>query len=112
MCSPDQGSTYSGDLESEAVSTPHSWEDELNHYTLRSNNLQDPDPDIRQVSRVGVEQDLELDFPTGWTIYQYYHPVRNAGMNVSALSVTLIYRSYKSEHVISLDNVTFVVLVF
>lgn len=60
----DQGSTYSGDLESEAVSTPHSWEDELNHYTLRSNNLQDPDPDIRQLSRVGVEQDLELDFPT------------------------------------------------
>ncbi|KAG9492817.1 hypothetical protein GDO78_001013 [Eleutherodactylus coqui] len=60
----DQGSTYSGDLESEAVSTPHSWEDELNHYTLKSNNLQDPDPEIRQVSRVGIEQDLELDYPT------------------------------------------------
>ncbi|XP_069827650.1 zinc finger MYM-type protein 4 isoform X2 [Dendropsophus ebraccatus] len=60
----DQGSTYSGDLESEAVSTPHSWEDELNHYTLRSNNLQEQDTEIRQISRVGIEQDLELDFPT------------------------------------------------
>ncbi|KAM4701633.1 zinc finger MYM-type protein 4 isoform 2-T4 [Discoglossus pictus] len=60
----DQGSTYSGDLESEAVSTPHSWEDELNHYTLRSNNLPEPDPEIRQLSRVGTEQDLEADFPT------------------------------------------------
>ncbi|KAG8588457.1 hypothetical protein GDO81_005984 [Engystomops pustulosus] len=59
----DQGSTYSGDLESEAVSTPHSWEDELNHYTLKSNNLQDPEAEIRQLSRVGIEQDLELDFP-------------------------------------------------
>ncbi|MEE6525602.1 hypothetical protein FKM82_025696, partial [Ascaphus truei] len=60
----DQGSTYSGDLESEAVSTPHSWEDELNHYTLRSNNLPEPDPEIRQLSRVDTEQDLEADFPT------------------------------------------------
>ncbi|XP_077151920.1 LOW QUALITY PROTEIN: zinc finger MYM-type protein 4 [Ranitomeya variabilis] len=60
----DQGSTYSGDLESEAVSTPHSWEDELNHYTLKSNNVQEPDSEIRQLSRVGTEQDLELDFPT------------------------------------------------
>ncbi|XP_075709471.1 zinc finger MYM-type protein 4 [Rhinoderma darwinii] len=60
----DQGSTYSGDLESEAVSTPHSWEDELNHYTLRSNNLPDPDTEIQPLSSVGIEQDLELDFPT------------------------------------------------
>ncbi|CAJ0943752.1 unnamed protein product [Ranitomeya imitator] len=60
----DQGSTYSGDLESEAVSTPHSWEDELNHYTLKSNNVQEPDTEIRPLSRVGTEQDLELDFPT------------------------------------------------
>ncbi|XP_063810504.1 zinc finger MYM-type protein 4 isoform X2 [Pseudophryne corroboree] len=60
----DQGSTYSGDLESEAVSTPHSWEEELNHYTLRSNNLQEPDTELRQLSRVGIEQDLETDFPT------------------------------------------------
>ncbi|KAM9320993.1 zinc finger MYM-type protein 4 [Gastrophryne carolinensis] len=60
----DQGSTYSGDLESEAVSTPHSWEDELNHYTMRSNNVQEPDAENRQLSRVGLEQDLEIDFPT------------------------------------------------
>lgn len=64
----DQGSTYSGDLESEAVSTPHSWEDELNHYTLRSNNLQETDADLQQLSRVGIEQDLETDFPTGLSI--------------------------------------------
>ncbi|MBN3305878.1 ZMYM4 protein, partial [Amia calva] len=31
----DQGSTYSGDLESEAVSTPHSWEDDVNHLSQR-----------------------------------------------------------------------------
>ncbi|KAM4795002.1 zinc finger MYM-type protein 4 [Rhinophrynus dorsalis] len=60
----DQGSTYSGDLESEAVSTPHSWEEELNHYTLKSNNLQEPDPELQQLSRVGTEEDLEADFPT------------------------------------------------
>nr|DBA33683.1 TPA: hypothetical protein GDO54_001327 [Pyxicephalus adspersus] len=60
----DQGSTYSGDLESEAVSTPHSWEDELNHYTLRSNNLQETDAELQQLPREGIEQDLETDFPT------------------------------------------------
>ncbi|XP_053563039.1 zinc finger MYM-type protein 4 isoform X2 [Bombina bombina] len=59
----DQGSTYSGDLESEAVSTPHSWEEELNHYTLRSNNLQE-DPELQQLSRAETEEDLEADFPT------------------------------------------------
>ncbi|XP_010213797.1 PREDICTED: zinc finger MYM-type protein 4 isoform X6 [Tinamus guttatus] len=60
----DQGSTYSGDLESEAVSTPHSWEDELNHYALRSNTLPDPDPELKQFSKGEVEQDLEADFPS------------------------------------------------
>ncbi|XP_064897682.1 zinc finger MYM-type protein 4 isoform X4 [Columba livia] len=60
----DQGSTYSGDLESEAVSTPHSWEDELNHYTLRSNALPEPDPELKQFSKGDVEQDLEADFPS------------------------------------------------
>nr|XP_014430491.1 zinc finger MYM-type protein 4 isoform X2 [Pelodiscus sinensis] len=60
----DQGSTYSGDLESEAVSTPHSWEDELNHYALRSNAMQEPDPELRQFSKGDVEQDLEADFPS------------------------------------------------
>ncbi|NWU89462.1 ZMYM4 protein, partial [Upupa epops] len=60
----DQGSTYSGDLESEAVSTPHSWEDELNHYALRSNTLPEPDPEVKQFSKGDVEQDLEADFPS------------------------------------------------
>ncbi|KFV86854.1 Zinc finger MYM-type protein 4, partial [Struthio camelus australis] len=60
----DQGSTYSGDLESEAVSTPHSWEDELNHYALRSNTLPDPDPELKQFSKGDTEQDLEADFPS------------------------------------------------
>ncbi|KAG2461171.1 ZMYM4 protein, partial [Polypterus senegalus] len=57
------GSTYSGDLESEAVSTPHSWEDELNHYALRSSGMQEPDPELRQLSQMDLEQDLEADFP-------------------------------------------------
>ncbi|XP_061870298.1 zinc finger MYM-type protein 4 isoform X3 [Colius striatus] len=60
----DQGSTYSGDLESEAVSTPHSWEDELNHYALRSNALPEPEPELKQFSKGDVEQDLEADFPS------------------------------------------------
>ncbi|XP_033375388.1 zinc finger MYM-type protein 4 isoform X3 [Parus major] len=60
----DQGSTYSGDLESEAVSTPHSWEEELNYYTLRSNALPEPDPELKQFSKGDVEQDLEADFPS------------------------------------------------
>ncbi|NXF98816.1 ZMYM4 protein, partial [Sakesphorus luctuosus] len=60
----DQGSTYSGDLESEAVSTPHSWEEELNHYTLRPNALPEPDPELKQFSKGDVEQDLEADFPS------------------------------------------------
>ncbi|KAM6399748.1 zinc finger MYM-type protein 4-like [Rhynochetos jubatus] len=60
----DQGSTYSGDLESEAVSTPHSWEDELNHYALRSNALPEPDPELKQFPKGDVEQDLEADFPS------------------------------------------------
>ncbi|XP_064491335.1 zinc finger MYM-type protein 4 isoform X6 [Pseudopipra pipra] len=60
----DQGSTYSGDLESEAVSTPHSWEEELNHYTLRSNALPEPEPELKQFSKGDVEQDLEADFPS------------------------------------------------
>ncbi|XP_074411874.1 zinc finger MYM-type protein 4 isoform X4 [Zonotrichia albicollis] len=60
----DQGSTYSGDLESEAVSTPHSWEEELNHYTLRSNALPEPEPELKPFSKGDVEQDLEADFPS------------------------------------------------
>ncbi|XP_039942022.1 zinc finger MYM-type protein 4 isoform X3 [Hirundo rustica] len=60
----DQGSTYSGDLESEAVSTPHSWEEELNHYALRSNTLPEPEPELKQFSKGDVEQDLEADFPS------------------------------------------------
>ncbi|XP_017936763.1 zinc finger MYM-type protein 4 isoform X3 [Manacus vitellinus] len=60
----DQGSTYSGDLESEAVSTPHSWEEELNHYALRSSALPEPEPELKQFSKGDVEQDLEADFPS------------------------------------------------
>ncbi|NXO44091.1 ZMYM4 protein, partial [Locustella ochotensis] len=60
----DQGSTYSGDLESEAVSTPHSWEEELNHYTLRANALPEPEPELKPFSKGDVEQDLEADFPS------------------------------------------------
>lgn len=61
----DQGSTYSGDLESEAVSTPHSWEEELNHYALKSNAVQDADSELKQFSKGETEQDLEADFPSG-----------------------------------------------
>lgn len=61
----DQGSTYSGDLESEAVSTPHSWEEELNHYALKSNAVQEADSDLKQLSKGETEQDLEADFPSG-----------------------------------------------
>ncbi|XP_043848255.1 zinc finger MYM-type protein 4 isoform X2 [Dromiciops gliroides] len=60
----DQGSTYSGDLESEAVSTPHSWEEELNHYALRSNTTQELDLEPKQSPKVDTEQDLEADFPS------------------------------------------------
>ncbi|NXH14638.1 ZMYM4 protein, partial [Bucco capensis] len=60
----DQGSTYSGDLESEAVSTPHSWEEELNHYALRSSALPEPEPELKQLPKGEVEQDLEADFPS------------------------------------------------
>uniref|UniRef100_A0A670XYL0 Zinc finger MYM-type containing 4 n=1 Tax=Pseudonaja textilis TaxID=8673 RepID=A0A670XYL0_PSETE len=60
----DQGSTYSGDLESEAVSTPHSWEDELNHYALRSSTVPEPEPEPKQFSKGELEQDLEADFPS------------------------------------------------
>lgn len=71
----DQGSTYSGDLESEAVSTPHSWEEELNHYALRSNALPEPDPEVKQFSKGDVEQDLEADFPSG-----LYNVKKNASL--------------------------------
>uniref|UniRef100_H0XGM7 Zinc finger MYM-type containing 4 n=1 Tax=Otolemur garnettii TaxID=30611 RepID=H0XGM7_OTOGA len=60
----DQGSTYSGDLESEAVSTPHSWEEELNHYALKSNTVQEADSELKQFSKGETEQDLEADFPS------------------------------------------------
>ncbi|XP_069478684.1 zinc finger MYM-type protein 4 isoform X4 [Ambystoma mexicanum] len=60
----DQGSTYSGDIESEAVSTPHSWEDELNHYALRSAAVHEQESELKRPSRVDTEQDLEADFPT------------------------------------------------
>ncbi|KAG8143051.1 hypothetical protein E2320_000331 [Naja naja] len=63
-----KGSTYSGDLESEAVSTPHSWEDELNHYALRSSTVPEPEPEPKQLSKGELEQDLEADFPSGCSV--------------------------------------------
>nr|XP_033811126.1 zinc finger MYM-type protein 4 isoform X1 [Geotrypetes seraphini] len=72
----DQGSTYSGDLESEAVSTPHSWEEELNHYALRSNTVHEVEPDLRQLARGETEQDLEADLPI-----EAFDPV-NKGPNI------------------------------
>ncbi|XP_031234539.1 zinc finger MYM-type protein 4 isoform X5 [Mastomys coucha] len=78
----DQGSTYSGDLESEAVSTPHSWEEELNHYALKSNAVQDADSELKQFSKGETEQDLEADFPS-----ESFDPL-NKGQGVQARSRT------------------------
>ncbi|XP_072890859.1 zinc finger MYM-type protein 4-like isoform X1 [Hemitrygon akajei] len=65
----DQGSTYSGDLESEAVSTPHSWEDELSNFTLKQSLITAslPPPPLPAESQVQsppteeLEDDLEAD---------------------------------------------------
>uniref|UniRef100_A0A8C5NXU9 Zinc finger, MYM-type 4 n=1 Tax=Jaculus jaculus TaxID=51337 RepID=A0A8C5NXU9_JACJA len=78
----DQGSTYSGDLESEAVSTPHSWEEELNHYALKSNALQETDSELKQFSKGETEQDLEADFPS-----ESFDPL-NKGQGIQARSRT------------------------
>ncbi|XP_063483938.1 zinc finger MYM-type protein 4 isoform X4 [Symphalangus syndactylus] len=78
----DQGSTYSGDLESEAVSTPHSWEEELNHYALKSNAVQEGDSELKQFSKGETEQDLEADFPS-----ESFDPL-NKGQGIQARSRT------------------------
>uniref|UniRef100_A0A8C3WD23 Zinc finger MYM-type containing 4 n=1 Tax=Catagonus wagneri TaxID=51154 RepID=A0A8C3WD23_9CETA len=78
----DQGSTYSGDLESEAVSTPHSWEEELNHYALKSNTVQETDLEVKQFSKGETEQDLEADFPS-----ESFDPL-NKGQGIQARSRT------------------------
>ncbi|ELW65995.1 Zinc finger MYM-type protein 4 [Tupaia chinensis] len=78
----DQGSTYSGDLESEAVSTPHSWEEELNHYALKSNAVQETDSELKQFSKGETEQDLEADFPS-----ESFDPL-NKGQGIQARSRT------------------------
>ncbi|XP_069751882.1 zinc finger MYM-type protein 4 isoform X2 [Narcine bancroftii] len=65
----DQGSTYSGDLESEAVSTPHSWEDELSDSTLKQSltSASLPPPPLPAETQVQsppteeLEEDLEAD---------------------------------------------------
>ncbi|XP_067862559.1 zinc finger MYM-type protein 4 isoform X1 [Heptranchias perlo] len=63
----DQGSTYSGDLESEAVSTPHSWEDELSNFNLKQSLSSapppppPPEPEIQSVPIEEPEDDLEAD---------------------------------------------------
>ncbi|XP_032733102.1 zinc finger MYM-type protein 4 isoform X4 [Lontra canadensis] len=78
----DQGSTYSGDLESEAVSTPHSWEEELNHYALKSTAVQEADSDLKPLSKGETEQDLEADFPS-----ESFDPL-NKGQGIQARSRT------------------------
>ncbi|KAM6173213.1 zinc finger MYM-type protein 4 isoform 4-T4 [Erethizon dorsatum] len=78
----DQGSTYSGDLESEAVSTPHSWEEELNHYALKSNAVQEADAELKQFSKGETEQDLEADYPS-----ESFDPL-NKGQGIQARSRT------------------------
>ncbi|XP_006886495.1 PREDICTED: zinc finger MYM-type protein 4 isoform X2 [Elephantulus edwardii] len=78
----DQGSTYSGDLESEAVSTPHSWEEELNHYALKSNAVQEAESELKQFSKGETEQDLEADFPS-----ESFDPL-NKGQGTQARSRT------------------------
>ncbi|XP_020015229.1 zinc finger MYM-type protein 4 isoform X3 [Castor canadensis] len=78
----DQGSTYSGDLESEAVSTPHSWEEELNHYALKSSAVHEADSELKQFSKGETEQDLEADFPS-----ESFDPL-NKGQGIQARSRT------------------------
>lgn len=94
----DQGSTYSGDLESEAVSTPHSWEDELNHYALRSNALPEPDPEVKQFSKGDVEQDLEADFPSGlYNVKKMHQCIKvHTTFWVSIVAVVCFWRVYFS----------------
>lgn len=67
----DQGSTYSGDLESEAVSTPHSWEDELSNFTMKQSLASAPlplppppllaEPQVQLPLSDELEDDLEAD---------------------------------------------------
>lgn len=68
ICS-DQGSTYSGDLESEARSTPFSWADpEDSSQNIKPSaplsELEGPkDPPV--TSTASNQLDLEKDFPLG-----------------------------------------------
>ncbi|XP_064203342.1 zinc finger MYM-type protein 4 isoform X5 [Anguilla rostrata] len=60
----DQGSSYSGDLESEAVSTPHSWEDELATTAHKHGRAPDQDGAPTPATPSPPSQlDLEADFP-------------------------------------------------
>lgn len=71
----DQGSTYSGDLESEAVSTPHSWEDELSNFTMKQSLASAPlplppppllaEPQVQLPLSDELEDDLEADITIG-----------------------------------------------
>ncbi|XP_036398123.1 LOW QUALITY PROTEIN: zinc finger MYM-type protein 4-like [Megalops cyprinoides] len=60
----DQGSMYSGDLESEGVSTPHSWEEESAASNQRLGPASHP---VGPPSTPGahMQLDLEADFPIG-----------------------------------------------
>ncbi|XP_036397438.1 zinc finger MYM-type protein 4-like isoform X2 [Megalops cyprinoides] len=58
----DQGSTYSGDLESEGVSTPHSWEEESAASNQRLGPASDPEGPP-STPGTHTQLDLEADFP-------------------------------------------------
>ncbi|KAI1894999.1 hypothetical protein AGOR_G00101510 [Albula goreensis] len=58
----DQGSTYSGDLESEGVSTPHSWEEEPVPSGPRL-GASDREADSTSTLATPTQLDLEADFP-------------------------------------------------
>ncbi|KAG7457962.1 hypothetical protein MATL_G00232730 [Megalops atlanticus] len=64
----DQGSSYSGDLESEAVSTPHSLEDETSASSNKQGQGLGQAPDQGPTPATPsppLQQDLEADFPIG-----------------------------------------------
>ena len=60
----DQGSTYSGDLESEAISTPLSWAEESNPASSSQRGGGPVAVDPPSTSEPGA-MDLEADIPTG-----------------------------------------------
>lgn len=75
----DQGSTYSGDLESEARSTPFSWADAEDPGAnvkplVASSEREEPvvAPTIRTEPLPSEQPDLEKDFPRGTLMYKKF----------------------------------------